>query len=233
MQQKIWLILLLAIIPFCLSGKDSVDVDVQDSIQSLNPIDLNTPLFVSGDDVKVNSIVPVEKNSFKPDPVQAIWLGAVIPGYGQILNKKYWKLPIVYGGFLGCFFAVSWNSKQFVAYKNAYLDITDGDDRTNSFIEIIPPGFTIESYGGEAAFTNLLKSGMDRSRYNRDLSVIVSIAYYGLTLIDAFVDAHLYDFDISPDLSFNLRPSIINNKFTTNQLSKSSFSYGLTGSIKF
>jgi len=240
-QPKIWLILLLAIIPFCLSGKGSVDVDVdaemQDTIQSLNPIEMNTPLLIPVDNTvnktKERANVAVEIKEFKPDPVQAIWLGAVIPGYGQILNKKYWKLPIVYGGFLGCFFAINWNSKQFVSYKNAYLDITDGDDRTNSFLEIIPPGFTIESYGGQAAFTNLLKSGMDRSRYNRDLSIIVSIAYYGLTLIDAFVDAHLYDFDISPDLSLKLRPSIINDKFTTNQLSKSSFSYGLTGSIKF
>ncbi|MEA4936052.1 MAG: DUF5683 domain-containing protein [Paludibacter sp.] len=171
-------------------------------------------------------------DTYKPDPVNTIWLGAVIPGYGQIVNRKYWKLPIVYGGFLGCAYAIGWNASRFLSYKNAYLDITDNDDKTNSFLEIIPPGYTIDSYGGEAAFTGLLKTGMDKARYNRDLSVIVSIAYYGLTLIDAYVDAHLYDFDISPDLSLKLRPTILNNQITSNQLSKS-FSYGLSGSIKF
>ncbi|MDD2284369.1 MAG: DUF5683 domain-containing protein [Paludibacter sp.] len=225
----IWLILLLAVFPFHLSGQDSLVVNTQDTVQSLRRIDLNAPLIVPVE----NTDLPAGIKNYKPDPVRAIWLGAVIPGYGQILNRKFWKLPIVYGGFLGCFYAINWNSGRFISYKNAYLDIIDGDNQTNSFLEIIPPGYTIDSYGGEAAFTNLLKSGMDKSRYNRDLSIIVTIAYYGLTLIDAFVDAHLYDFDISPDLSLKLRPSIINERFTMNQLSKSSFSYGFSGSIKF
>lgn len=228
-QPKIGLILLIVLFSFCLSAQDNTIVNAQDTVQSLRRLDLSEPLIVPVDEKEA----PVQMQTYKPDPVRAIWLGAVIPGYGQILNRKYWKLPIVYGGFLGCFYAINWNSKQLLSYKNAYLDITDADDNTNSFLEIIPPGYTIDSYGGKDAFTNLLKSGMDKSRYNRDLSIIVSIAYYGLTLIDAFVDAHLYDFDISPDLSLKLRPSIINDRFTMNQMPKTSFSYGLTGSIKF
>lgn len=167
-----------------------------------------------------------EKKEFKPDPVQAIWLGAVIPGYGQIMNRKYWKLPIVYAGFLGCYYAVGWNSNRYINYRNAYLDITDTDSQTNSFLYLIPPGYTIDSYGGTGAFTGLLKTGMERARYNRDLSVIVTIAYYGLTLIDAFVDAHLYDFDISTDLSLNLRPVILRENFF-NAGTSSAFTYGL------
>lgn len=228
-QLKIGLILLIASFPLYLTGQDNAILNAQDTVQSLRRLDLTEPLIVD-DDTQIES---VETKKFKPDPIRAIWLGAVIPGYGQIINRKYWKLPIVYGGFLGCFYAVNWNARQFLSYKNAYLDITDTDDSTNSYLEIIPPGFTIDSYGGKDAFTNLLKSGMDKSRYNRDLSIIISIAYYGLTLIDAFVDAHLYDFDISPDLSLKLRPSIINDRFTMNQLPKTSFSYGLKGSIKF
>ncbi|MDD4489127.1 MAG: DUF5683 domain-containing protein [Paludibacter sp.] len=228
-QLKIGLILLIASFPLYLTGQDNAILNAQDTVQSLRRLDLTEPLIVD-DDTQIES---VETEKFKPDPIRAIWLGAVIPGYGQIINRKYWKLPIVYGGFLGCFYAVNWNARQFLSYKNAYLDITDTDDSTNSYLEIIPPGFTIDSYGGKDAFTNLLKSGMDKSRYNRDLSIIISIAYYGLTLIDAFVDAHLYDFDISPDLSLKLRPSIINDRFTMNQLPKTSFSYGLKGSIKF
>lgn len=170
--------------------------------------------------------------AYKPDPIKAIWMGAVIPGYGQILNRKYWKLPIVYGGFLGCAYAITWNANRYTNYKNAYLDIRDGDPNTNSYNLLIPEGYTIESYGGEAAFTNLLRSGMDKARYNRDLTVIISVAYYGLTLIDAFVDAHLYDFDISTDLSMRIRPVIIPNSYSMNPLSRP-MALGLGGRINF
>lgn len=170
---------------------------------------------------------------FKPDPMRAIWLGAVVPGYGQIINRKYWKLPFVYGGFFGCYYAVDYNSRQYLNYKNAYLDIIDDDDSTNSYLELIPDGYTIDSYGGKSSFTNLLKSGMDKSRYNRDLSVIITIAYYGLTLIDAFVDAHLLDYDISPDLSLKIRPSILKDKGQYNQLAKNQMAFGVAASINF
>jgi hypothetical protein len=167
-----------------------------------------------------------------PDPIKVVWWAAAIPGYGQILNGKYWKLPIVYGGFLGCYYAINWNSNRYVSYKNGYLDITDGDNTTNSFLDLIPEGRTIDSYGGVTAFTSLLKSGMDRSRYYRDLSVIISVAYYGLTIIDAFVDAHLADFDISPDLSLNLRP-VIQLDQTAWHTKSPAYSVGVSGRIKF
>lgn len=180
--------------------------------------------------------VPIQRTdaplAYKPDPVRAIWMGAVIPGYGQIINRKYWKLPIVYGGFLGCAYAITWNANRYSNYKNAYLDIRDNDPSTNSYNLLIPEGYTIESYGGEAAFTNLLRSGMDKARYNRDLTVIISVAYYGLTLIDAFVDAHLYDFDISTDLSMRIRPVIIPNSYSMNPLSRP-MALGLGGRINF
>ena len=167
-----------------------------------------------------------------PDPVKVVWWAAAIPGYGQILNGKYWKLPIVYGGFLGCYYAINWNSNRYISYKNGYLDITDNDNTTNSYLDLIPEGRTIDSYGGVSAFTNLLKSGMDRSRYYRDLSVIISIAYYGLTIIDSFVDAHLADFDISPDLSMNLRPSVHFDQ-TAWHVKAPAYSFGVSGRIKF
>lgn len=162
---------------------------------------------------KTISLADSLNKSFKPDPMRAVWMGAVIPGYGQILNRKYWKLPIVYGGFIGCSYAIGWNNTRYNAYKTAYKDIIDSDPNTNSFIDILPRGYTMETYGGEEAYKGVLKGAMEQTRYNRDLSVIISIGYYLLTLVDAYVDAQLYDFDISPDLSMKFSPTILENSY--------------------
>jgi len=153
---------------------------------------------------------------FKPNPLKVVWMGAIIPGYGQIMNKKYWKLPIVYGGFLGCAYAITWNSTIYESYKTAYRDIIDNDPATNSFLDILPKGITsIDSpyIGGKAAYTSTLKFKQDNFRRYRDLSIIVSVAYYALTIVDAYVDAQLYDFDITPDLSLRFQPTLIENSF--------------------
>ncbi|HLP05249.1 MAG TPA: DUF5683 domain-containing protein [Paludibacter sp.] len=150
-------------------------------------------------------------NIFKPNPVKVVWMGAIIPGYGQIMNKKYWKLPLVYGGFLGCAYAVAWNGSRYQAYKTAYRDIIDTDPDTNSFIEILPKGYTVETFGGIQEYTNILKTKQDAFRRYRDLSIICTVGYYALTLIDAYVDAQLYDFDISPDLTLRFQPAILKN----------------------
>jgi len=161
--------------------------------------------------VKIDTL---KEESFKPDPERVIWMGAIIPGYGQFLNRRYWKIPIVYAGFLGCAYAITWNSSRYQAYRNAYRDIIDSNESTTSYLDILPEGYTIDTYGGVSSYTSTLKSSMDKFRYNRDLSIIVTVAYYAITLVDAFVDAQLYDFDISPDLSLNFRPALIDNQFS-------------------
>jgi hypothetical protein len=157
---------------------------------------------------------------FKPDPLKVVWMAAIIPGYGQIMNKKYWKLPIVYGGFLGCAYAVSWNSGMYQTYQTAYRDIlTTNDPTATSYLQLLPAGRTINDYGGITAFTSILKSKQDIYYRYRDLSIIATVAYYALTIVDAFVDAQLYDFDISPDLSLRLQPTLMKNDFgVTNTL---------------
>ena len=161
----------------------------------------------------IQSTDTILNESYKPDPIRVLWMGAIIPGYGQFLNRKYWKLPIVYAGFLGFAYTISFNSIRYQAYKNAYRDIKDTDETTNSFLDILPEGYTVDTYGGMSAYTNILNTGMEKSRYNRDLSVIALIAYYGITLVDAYVDAQLFDFDISNDLSLNLKPVLISNQY--------------------
>ncbi|HET7733776.1 MAG TPA: DUF5683 domain-containing protein [Paludibacter sp.] len=152
---------------------------------------------------------------FKPDPMKVVWMGAIIPGYGQILNRKFWKLPLVYGGFLGCAYALAWNGSKYQSYKTAYRDITDTDPATNTFLDILPPGLTIDSpgIGGINTFTNTLKQKQENFRRYRDLSIIATVGYYALTLVDAYVDAQLYDFDISPDLSLRFQPTMLENSF--------------------
>ena len=168
------------------------------------------PNSLKSGSLKPDSLKPV---AFKPDPIKVVWMGAIIPGYGQIMNRKYWKLPIVYGGFLGCGYAITMNSSRYKTYLTAYRDIIDTDPSTNSFLKIIPRGYTIESYGGISVYTNLLKSAQENYRRYRDLSIILSVGYYALTLVDAYVDAQLYDFDISPDLTMRFRPALLPNRF--------------------
>jgi len=165
---------------------------------------------------------------FKPDPLKVVWMATIIPGYGQIMNRKYWKLPIVYGGFLGCAYAITWNSGRYQSYKTAYLDIlryksdnsfkqiVDKNHSAISFYQIIPQGYTIERYGGIDGYTALLKSASENSRRYRDLSIIATIGFYALTIVDAYVDAQLYDFDISPGLSMRVQPALIPNRYGLN-----------------
>jgi len=166
---------------------------------------------------------------FKPDPLRVVWMATILPGYGQILNKKYWKLPLVYGGFLGCAYAISWNSGRYNSYKNAYFDIlryqsdksyaaiVDKNPNAVSFVQILPKGYTLQNFnGGIAGYTQVLKTAQDGSRRYRDLSIIISIAYYALTIVDAYVDAQLYDFDISPDLSMRVVPALMENRYGVN-----------------
>ena len=153
--------------------------------------------------------------TFKPDPIKVVWMAAIIPGYGQILNRKYWKLPIIYGGFLGCAYALTWNSVMYQTYLTAYRDIlTTNDPTANSYLQLIPTGRTINDFGGTSAFTALLKSKEEVYRRYRDLSIIATIGVYALTIVDAYVDAQLYDFDISPDLSMRIQPTLLKNDMT-------------------
>ena len=145
--------------------------------------------------------------TFKPDPIRALWLGLVIPGAGQIYNRKYWKLPIVYGGFLGCVYALTWNGQMYSDYSQAYLDITDSDPNTKSYEKMLPPRYSIE--GKEARFQGIFKSKKDTFRRFRDLSIFAFGGVYLLSVIDAYVDAELSTFDLSRDLSLQVQPTII------------------------
>lgn len=222
--------------------------EINDTLKAITPdsiTNVETKEDIALD--KVNDVAKIDTvktdtlkdEKFKPDPVKAIWLGAIIPGYGQIANKKYWKLPIVYGGFLGFAYAISLNNTRYNEYKNAYRDITDSDPATNSFIDILPSGYEYIPAGGVQQDLNkvgisytrlstLLNTYQEAYHRYRDLSIILSVGYYALVLLEAYVDAHLYNFDISPDLTLNVFPSRIQFEH-----SNSRSAYGLQCSIRF
>ena len=144
---------------------------------------------------------------FQPDPIRAMWIALAFPGAGQIYNRKYWKLPIFYGGFLGCAYALTWNGQMLRDYSQAYLDIMDSDPNTKSYEEMLPLGYDIS--GKEERFKTIFKNKKNYFRKYRDLSLFAFAGVYLISVIDAYVDAQLSSFDISKDLSLKLEPTFI------------------------
>jgi len=168
--------------------------------------------------------------SFTPDPGKATWAGIVFPGGGQIYNHKYWKLPIVYGGFLGCAYALNWNNQMYSDYSQAYLDIMDDDPGTASYEDFLPPRYNVEA--NRDYLERVFKNRKDNYRRQRDLSIFCFIGVYLISVIDAYVDAELSNFDISEDLSVQVRPSVIDNRQNNSTL-RHTQSYGLQCSFSF
>ena len=169
-------------------------------------------------------------STWRPDPQRALWLALVIPGGGQIYNRKYWKLPIVYGGFVGCIYAMMWNNMMYHDYSQAYLDIMDNDPTTASFNQFLHLGRQINDQNIER-YKQVFKSRKDKYRRWRDLSFFCLIGVYAISVIDAYVDAELSAFDISKDLSLKVRPTIMENKSSMNPLYATSL--GVNCSINF
>ena len=180
--------------------------------------------------LKTDFKVTGPKKKFVPNPKKALWLALVLPGAGQIYNRKYWKLPIIYGGFLGCAYALMWNQQMYRDYSQAYLDIMDDDPNTHSYTEMLPPRYDIT--GREETFKRLFKRKKDYYRRYRDLSVFCFAGVYILSVIDAYVDAQLSQFDITPDLSMRIAPTVINQQGTVGTRSHST-AYGVGCSLHF
>ncbi len=149
--------------------------------------------------------------AFNPDPTRAVWMSALFPGLGQVYNRRYWKLPIIVGGYLGLAYATSWNNTMLSDYSRAYRDIMDSDPGTNSYMDFFPPTVTEESLD-RTWLTRVLQSRKNYYRRNRDLCIICMVGVYLLAMVDAYVDASLSHFDISPDLSMDITPAIINEE---------------------
>jgi hypothetical protein len=174
-------------------------------------------------------------SSFKPIPKRAVLYSAIFPGLGQIYNKKYWKLPVIYGGFVGFIYAITWNNKTYQDYSAAYVDLhndreknaADPEQWHKSWQVFVPAGREASEYINNSNFESSLRNSTNSFRRYRDLSIILSVAWYFLCIADSYVDAQLFDFDITPDLSMRIEPVV------TPKTRHSSDLYGINCCIKF
>lgn len=173
------------------------------------------------------------KIEFKPNPTRAVIYSAIFPGLGQIYNRKYWKLPIIYGGFIGLSYAISWNGRYYNDYTNAYRAIMRENPRSPENAQVWLPFISGATDPDQitdsqiATYKNSFKRNRDSYRRYRDLSIIGVVALYALCVIDAYVDASLFDFDISPDLSLKVEPAAMRNEMLGGN------SFGVQCSVKF
>lgn len=164
-------------------------------------------LLIAASKIKEDEWVPREVE-FSPDPTKAVWMSALFPGLGQVYNRRYWKLPLIVGGYLGLAYATDWNSGMLRDYTTAYADLMDNDPNTKSYMDFFSPSIKEESLD-RSWLENVLKSRKNYFRRNRDLCIISMIGVYLLAMLDAYVDASLSHFDISPDLSMDVAPSLM------------------------
>ena len=165
---------------------------------------------------------------FNPDPQRALWMSALCPGLGQIYNRRYWKLPIVVGAFVGLSYGAAWNNRMYKDYSKGYRDVMDDDPDTRSYMDFFPP--TVQESSLDVAWLQkVMKNKRDYYRRYREICVIAMVGVYLINIVDAYVDASLAHFDISPDLTLDVSPTALDNGMTGVRLP----SLGLQCAISF
>ncbi len=182
-------LLLLVTAEFCLAQeikKDSLTT-------KKNPSDTS---FISGD----KQIVEIESYAKRYDPRKALMFSAVFPGAGQFYNKKYWKMPLVYGGFIGLLSVVNFYHKENLKFRDQLFDLINDTPASG----LSPDGLTKDQ----------LRTIVDKTRRERDFYIIMNGLFYLLQMVDAHVDAHLKEFDINPKMQVKLEPMMENSMMT-------------------
>lgn len=206
---------------------DSIKKETRDIVLEME----EPPIIVSDSIVAFDTeiIEEVAVGGFKPSSRKAVIYSAIFPGLGQIYNRKYWKLPIIYGGFVGLSYAVTWNHGHYTDYMASYRSILRDDPDDIEWHNHLPYGRDPESID-KKWFTGVLKDRKNYFRYYRDLSIIIAVGVYGLTIVDAYVDAQLFEFDISPDLSMRIEPAVIQRNDISSLLAQG---FGFRWSVNF
>lgn len=207
---------------------DSLEIAKHQGTQQLADNDT----LVLGDSIATQTSKKMKRDWSKwvPDAKRAMWLAIVLPGGGQIYNRKFWKLPIFYGGFVGCIYALRWNNMMYKDYSQAYLDIMDNDPHTESYNQFLHLGTKITDANKEQ-YTNIFKHRKDLYRRWRDMAFFCMLGVYAISVIDAYVDAQLSNFDISRDLSMRISPTIMIDRHEMNPLKSAAI--GVQCSVDF
>lgn len=140
-------------------------------------------------------------------PRKATMFSAILPGLGQIYNRQIWKVPFIYGGFVGLGIAIDWNQKKYIQIKQAYFDLNDGNPTTQSYKDLHP---TVDEFNQPSNLNTQYLNAIEGYSRQRNLVIIGTAAFYILNLLDANVNAHFIDFDISEELSLNFEPISVN-----------------------
>ncbi len=153
------------------------------------------------------------RHRFSPEPLKATMLAVALPGLGQIYNRKYWKIPLVYAGFGSMIYFIGVNSSRYTTHMKAYQDFTDDIPQTNSYLEIkgfdeIPPSTydKINDPQGYSYYKDQMKRLIDYYKRYRDLSYIGLGVWYMVSILDANVDASLFNYDVSNNLDIAVMP---------------------------
>lgn len=191
-----------------------VPADSAAYVEGVLAIDTPYEVVAEGDTLKTvvedpdNPYIVQGRKIFNPSPMRAVWMSALLPGLGQIYNRRYWKLPIVVGGFMGLAYGTAWNNTQYTDYTRGYRDLLDSDPDTKSYMNFFPPT-TAEEDLDRTWLSNILKNRKDYYRRYRDLCIIGMVGLYLLAIVDAYVDASLAHFDITPDVAMDVAPAVI------------------------
>lgn len=212
---------ILLVLYACLShaqGGDVVAPEVTDSLMDgRGKVEMriygdSTLVSVYVDEMGNKTIQSLAPGQLGHSPHTATMYAAILPGLGQIYNRKYWKVPILYGGVGALCYAIRFNNKYYKKYRQAYRDFVVRDPNNKSYASIAKKaGLTIEQAEGQYAqwFQNALKRKKDYYRRYRDLSYFGMIGVYVVQIVDACVDAHFFKFDVSDDLTIQWQPSVM------------------------
>jgi hypothetical protein len=170
--------------------------------------------MLAQDTVAVDTLI---KHKFKPETLRATMLAVSFPGLGQIYNRKYWKIPVVYIGFGALIYSAGFNGKNYNLYMKAYQDFTDNILANVSYLKVISPNVDRTTYDPKVnptgynlslyvQFKNAMLQMVDYYKRYRDLSYIGIAGWYLFSILDANVDASLFNYDISPNLNLTLAP---------------------------
>jgi hypothetical protein len=195
---------------FSLQAQDKTDEKLSNEV----------PLIIENDSLLITKEIKKSSDIDALTPARAAFYSAILPGLGQAYNKKYWKIPLVYGALgTGIYFFVT-NQKEYNRYRDAYKSRLAGFTNDE---------FYLDAAGNQLATPRITTTNLERAqelfRKNKDLSLLITVGIYALNIIDANVDAHLLQYNVDENLT--LAPHYKFNEFDATS------NLGLTLNFKF